>query len=160
MFFHVIQCCMCKTFFYLTLPVRLVVLSSIGGRGPAETYTDMLGCSMRRSSMGLASAVAPSAVKQGGGVTNQLSSMLQSLQEHEPRSLNNTFTSTDSRWEKEAGSGGEQMEGEEGCAASLLPALVLRFLQKWGEGPHIRDAWHSLRGQGRATDAASGPSLP
>lgn len=40
-----------------------------------ETYTDMLGCSMRRSSIGLASAVAPSAVKQGGGVTNQLSSM-------------------------------------------------------------------------------------
>lgn len=40
-----------------------------------ETYTDMLGCSMSRSSMGLASAVAPSAVKQGGGVTNQLSSM-------------------------------------------------------------------------------------
>lgn len=35
----------------------------------------MLGCSMSRSSMGLASAVAPSAVKQGGGVTNQLSSM-------------------------------------------------------------------------------------
>jgi len=47
--------------------------------------------------MGLASAVAPSAVKQGGGVTNQLSSMLQSLQELEPRSLNNTFTSNDSR---------------------------------------------------------------
>lgn len=52
----------------------------------------MLGCSMSRSSMGLVSAVAPSAVKQGGGVTNQLSSMpqrssppllppLQSLQE-------------------------------------------------------------------------------
>ncbi len=40
-----------------------------------ETYTDMLGCSMSRSSIGLASAVAPSAVKQGGGVTNQLSSM-------------------------------------------------------------------------------------
>ncbi|MEQ2194294.1 hypothetical protein XENOCAPTIV_026864 [Xenoophorus captivus] len=40
-----------------------------------ETYTDMLGCSMSRSSMGLVSAVAPSAVKQGGGVTNQLSSM-------------------------------------------------------------------------------------
>lgn len=40
-----------------------------------ETYTDMLGCSMSRSSMGLASAVAPSAVKQAGGVTNQLSSM-------------------------------------------------------------------------------------
>lgn len=40
-----------------------------------ETYTDMLGCSIRRSSIGLASAVAPSAVKQGGGVTNQLSSM-------------------------------------------------------------------------------------
>lgn len=40
-----------------------------------ETYTDMLGCSMSKSSIGLASAVAPSAVKQGGGVTNQLSSM-------------------------------------------------------------------------------------
>lgn len=40
-----------------------------------ETYTDMLGCSMSRSSIGLVSAVAPSAVKQGGGVTNQLSSM-------------------------------------------------------------------------------------
>lgn len=78
----------------LTLPARLVVLSSTAGRGPAETYTDMLGCSMRRSSMGLASAEAPSAVKQGGGVTNQLSSM---LQEHGPHSLNNTFTSTDSR---------------------------------------------------------------
>jgi len=35
-----------------------------------DTYTDMLGCSMSRSSIGLASAVAPSAVKQ----TNQLSS--------------------------------------------------------------------------------------
>lgn len=35
----------------------------------------MLGCSISRSSIGLASAVAPSAVKQGGGVTNQLSSM-------------------------------------------------------------------------------------
>lgn len=35
----------------------------------------MLGCSISRSSMGLVSAVAPSAVKQGGGVTNQLSSM-------------------------------------------------------------------------------------
>lgn len=78
----------------LTLPARLVVLSSTAGRGPGETYTDMLGCSMRRSSMGLASAEAPSAVKQGGGVTNQLSSM---LQEHDPHSLNNTFTSTDSR---------------------------------------------------------------
>lgn len=44
----------------LTLPARLVVLSSTAGRGPGETYTDMLGCSMRRSSMGLASAEAPS----------------------------------------------------------------------------------------------------
>lgn len=40
-----------------------------------DTYTDMLGCSMSRSSIGLVSAGAPSAVKQGGGVTNQLSSM-------------------------------------------------------------------------------------
>lgn len=44
----------------LMLPARLVALSSMAGRGPGETYTDMLGCSMRRSSMGLASAVAPS----------------------------------------------------------------------------------------------------
>jgi len=43
----------------------------------------MLGCSMSRSSIGLASAVAPSAVKQGGGVTNQLSSM-QPLSEPAP----------------------------------------------------------------------------
>lgn len=81
--------------------------------------------------MGLASAVAPSAVKQGGGVTNQLSSMLQSLQEDEPRSLNNTFTSTDSRWEKEAVSGAEQVD--KGGVACVLPALVLRFLQVGGD---------------------------
>ncbi len=42
-------------------------------RGP---YTDMLGCSMSRFSMGLASirsSERPPAVKQGGGVTSQLS---------------------------------------------------------------------------------------
>lgn len=69
---------------HLTLLARLTMLSSpTTDRLPletmdrlfGETYTDMLGCSMSRSSMGLASAVAPSAVKQGGGVTNQLSSM-------------------------------------------------------------------------------------
>lgn len=40
-------------------------------------YTDMLGCSMRRSSIGLASKTSgesPLASKQGGGVTYQLSS--------------------------------------------------------------------------------------
>ena len=69
---------------HLTLLARLTMLSSpttdrllleTMDRLFEETYTDMLGCSMSRSSIGLASAVAPSAVKQGGGVTNQLSSM-------------------------------------------------------------------------------------
>lgn len=100
---------------------------------------------MRRSSMGLASAVAPSAVKQGGGVTNQLSSMLQSLQEQDPRWLNNTFTSTDSGWQEEAGPG-EQTEGEVARAACILPARDLRLLQVGGEW----DVWRS----------ASGPPLP
>lgn len=68
----------------LTLLARLMMLSSpttdrllleTMDKLLEETYTDMLGCSMSRSSIGLASAVAPSAVKQGGGVTNQLSSM-------------------------------------------------------------------------------------
>lgn len=69
---------------HLTLLARLTMLSSpttdrllleTMDKLFEETYTDMLGCSMSRSSIGLASAVAPSAVKQGGGVTNQLSSM-------------------------------------------------------------------------------------
>lgn len=69
---------------HLMLLARLTILSSpttdrllleTMDKLLGETYTDMLGCSMSRSSIGLASAVAPSAVKQGGGVTNQLSSM-------------------------------------------------------------------------------------
>lgn len=73
-----------EAFSHLTLLARLTMLSSpttdrllleTMDRLLEETYTDMLGCSMSRSSIGLASAVAPSAVKQGGGVTNQLSSM-------------------------------------------------------------------------------------
>lgn len=69
---------------HLTLLARLMILSSpttdrllleTMEKLLEETYTDMLGCSMSRSSIGLVSAGAPSAVKQGGGVTNQLSSM-------------------------------------------------------------------------------------
>lgn len=47
------------------------------GRAKCPAYTDMLGCSMSRSSRGLVSSSTgsrPLAVKQGGGVTNQLSS--------------------------------------------------------------------------------------
>ena len=43
---------------------------------PLGPYTDMLGCSISRFSIGLASTLSsdwPPAVKQGGGVTNQLS---------------------------------------------------------------------------------------
>lgn len=32
------------------------------------------------------------------------------------------------------------MDGEDGCAACILPALVLQFLQVGGEGLHIADA--------------------
>lgn len=45
---------------------------------PLVIYTDMLGCSISRSSSGLLPTSAwpeLSAVKQGGGVTNQLSSI-------------------------------------------------------------------------------------
>lgn len=91
----------------------------------------MLGCSMSRSSMGLASAGAPSAVKQGGGVMNQLSSNPQGV------GSNGTFAPPDPSGEGELRESRERRERDEGGhMARERPALVLRRLhEKGAESP-------------------------
>lgn len=84
--------------------------------------------------MGLASAGAPSAVKQGGGVMNQLSSNPQGA------GSDGAFTPPDPSREGGLRERGERRERDEGGHATWeRPALVLRRLRERGAESPVRE---------------------